>query len=460
MILMMKQNYYHICVPNENTVKVKKSNANLTRPEQVSGKFNGNKITSKIQDIFKNPANLKDEQIQKVGEVLFEALFDSELRKDFLDFYQEVVRTQKQILQIILEINEIALPEVVAYPWELICLPQKYNEGDIHFATDRKLSFFRCKYQLEEALKLPIKLNKREQLKIALVVSRPTTDSQLSNVEYQGVQQYLRILDRQQDKVKFLPVMDSLNLYEIVQRLEEDKPDIFHFIGHGKLREENGTDVGEIAFVNDAGEADWKDAKVFSQLFSGHTPKIVILQACETGKQSETNAFSSVAFRLMLQGIPVVVAMQYKVSNQTASSFVKEFYSQIIKGNSVDIAVQKARFKLAIENGYEKRDFAIPVIYMNALDGYLCSPQKDKVIDITSTNSRLKSLQNQKEKIESQIAELEELQNRCNQEIEGTTNADTRRQLRARIRNYSTEIDELYDEIDNIGKQIKNTLKL
>jgi hypothetical protein len=279
-------------------------------------------------------------------------------------------------------------------------------------------------------------------------------------VEYQGVQQYLRILDRQQDKVKFLPVMDSLNLYEIVQRLEEDKPDIFHFIGHGKLREENGTDVGEIAFVNDAGEADWKDAKVFSQLFSGHTPKIVILQACETGKQSETNAFSSVAFRLMLQGIPVVVAMQYKVSNQTASSFVKEFYSQIIKGNSVDIAVQKARFKLAIENGYEKRDFAIPVIYMNALDGYLCSPQKDKVIDITSTNSRLKSLQNQKEKIESQIAELEELQNRCNQEIEGTTNADTRRQLRARIRNYSTEIDELYDEIDNIGKQIKNTLKL
>ena len=374
----MSHNRYHICVPTTDLVKVKKWSTASTKPDILpDGKFNQDKITSKIQEIIKNPANLKDQQIQKVGEALFEALFDKDLRENFLSFYTEIVKKKKQILQVILEINETAMPEVVAYPWELMCLPEKYNQGDIHFATDRKLSFFRCRYQLNDEAKLSIKINQEEPLKIALVVSKPTSDPQLNNVEYQEISKYLKSLDNQENNVKFLPLMDSVNFSQIVETLEEDTPDIFHFIGHGQLIEKNGEDIGQIAFVNNTGKADWKDAKMFSQLFSGHIPKIVILQACETGKQSETNAFSSVASRLMLQGIPVVIAMQYKVSNQTATSFVTEFYSQIIKGDSVEVAVQKSRFKLAIDNGYEKRDFAIPVIYMNASDGCLFSEKSN-----------------------------------------------------------------------------------
>ncbi|WP_088243196.1 CHAT domain-containing protein [Calothrix rhizosoleniae] len=450
----MSQYSYHIIVPNENTVKIKKLTTQSTQIEQLTGKLSLDKITSNIQETIRNTANLKDEQIHKVGEALFEALFDSQLREDFLYFYTEVTKKQKQTLQVILEINEIAMPEVVAYPWELICLPQKYNQRDIHFATNRKLSFFRCRYQLEEEAKLSIKVNEGEQLKIALVVSKPTAEPRLSNVEYQEVQQYLRSLDSQYNQVKFLPVMDSLNSYNILERLEEDEPDIFHFIGHGQLIEENGEDIGQIAFVNDSGKADWKDAKMFSQLFNGHTPKIVILQACETGKQSETNAFSSVASRLMLQGIPVVIAMQYKVSNQIASTFVKEFYSQIIKGNSVDIAVQRARSRIVIENGFNQRDFAIPVIYMNASDGYLCITEIEQNPAIPN-NPRLKSLQNRKEQIKSQIVELEKLSNIYTQYIKAEYDGARRSRLNRQIDNYSQEIDELYDKLDNIEDKIK-----
>ncbi|NER04766.1 MAG: CHAT domain-containing protein, partial [Okeania sp. SIO3C4] len=347
----MNQYFYHIIVPNENTVRVRKLSPQLADKGRSTGKLNLAKINDKIREIIKVPTNLTGGKITKVGEALFEALFDSQLREDFLAYYQEVVKKQQQILAVILEINEVAMPEVVAYPWELMCLPQKYNQGEIYLATDRKLNFYRCRYQLEESEKLSININEGEKLKIALVVSKPTVDSQLSNVEYQEVQQYLKRVDSQQEQVEFLPVMDGLNFYDIVERLEANKPDIFHFIGHGQLVDKEGEDVGQVALVNEFGEADWKDARMFGQLFSGHTPKIVVLQACETGKQSETNAFSSVAFRLMLQGIPVVLAMQYKVSNQTAISFVKEFYAKIIEGNSVEMAVQKARFKLGVENG-------------------------------------------------------------------------------------------------------------
>ncbi len=461
-MMTMNQYFYHIIVPNENTVRVRKSTPQLADKEQLTGKLNLAKINDKIREIIKAPANLKCGQITKVGEALFEALFDGQLREDFLAYYQEIVKKKQQRLAVILEINEEAMPEVVAYPWELMCLPEKYKQGEIYFATERKLSFYRCRYQLEESAKLSIKINQGEQLKIALVVSKPAADSQLTNVEYQEVQQYLKRVDSQQEQVKFLPVMDSLDLYNIVERLEADKPDIFHFIGHGQLIEKEGEDVGQVAFVNEFGEADWKDARMFSQLFSGHTPKIVILQACETGRQSETNAFSSVASRLMLQGIPVVVAIQYKVSNQTAITFVKEFYSKVIEGNSVEMAVQKARFKLGTDNRYEQRDFAIPVVYMNALDGYLfmsevnpvSSVSNINIINSSSNNPKIKSLENRKQRIESQIAELEKLSNQCNQDIKAETNPARRTQLNTQIDNYSTEINELYDKVQQIEVQI------
>ncbi|MGK7893987.1 MAG: CHAT domain-containing protein [Xenococcus sp. (in: cyanobacteria)] len=369
----MKQYRYHICVSNENSVKVKKWIPGSTVPNESFGIFQKTKITDQIHEAFQNPVTLKNEQVQKVGEALFETLFDEQLRKDFLNFYQKVVRKLDQTLEVVLEINETALPEAVAYPWEMICLPQRYHQKDIHFATDPKLNFFRTRYNLEEEDKPSIQFEQGKKLKISLAIARPTADPLLRNVEYQTIQNYLSKLASQfQETIELLPVINPATPKKVSDRLREDKPDIFHFIGHGQLRKENAKEVGQIAFVSDLGEASWKKANYFGSLFDQHRPKIVILQACETGKQSELNAFTSVAYRLMLQGIPVIIAMQDKVYNQTVSAFIKEFYEEIIeKGNSVDLAVQQARYSIAIEHGYERRDFAIPVIYMNASDGEL-----------------------------------------------------------------------------------------
>ncbi|AFZ61269.1 hypothetical protein H6G54_11070 [Anabaena cylindrica FACHB-243] len=71
---------------------------------------------------------------------------------------------------------------------------------------------------------------------------------------------------------------------------------------------------------------------------------------------------------------------------------------------------------------------------------------------------RLKNLENRKEDIESQIAELQNLSNKCTQDIKAEPNAARRSQLNTQIDNYSTEIDELYEKLENIEKQI-NQLK-
>ena len=72
---------------------------------------------------------------------------------------------------------------------------------------------------------------------------------------------------------------------------------------------------------------------------------------------------------------------------------------------------------------------------------------------------RIQSLKEERERLELEIAQLESLRNKCHQDINGASDLDKRSQLRAKIKNYSTEINELYDDIDNIEEQI-NKLSL
>jgi hypothetical protein len=74
--------------------------------------------------------------------------------------------------------------------------------------------------------------------------------------------------------------------------------------------------------------------------------------------------------------IPVVVAMQYEVSNITASQFAYEFYERLAKGEPVDIAAQNGRRTIGLETQHRKRDFATPVISMRVQDGYLFKRQE------------------------------------------------------------------------------------
>lgn len=365
------ESIYQICVPNENLVRVTLWSPAFQVLNEATGRLRLDRLNQRVQDCLTDSSRLTGESIQRVGEALFECLFDNQLREDFWQTYREIVIQKQQRLQVSLEINETAMPELIAYPWELMRFPQRYQRGEILLATDPNLSLVRSRYNLTVDDKPAIQVTANESLKIALVVAIPTAYSQLSQVDYQEVQRFLTRLANQQDNLDVLPVINPATSRKVATQLSQNQPDIFHFIGHGKLISENDKDVGQVALVLDSGEPDWKTADFFSRLFTQHRPKIVILQACETGKQSETDGFSSVASRLVLQGIPVVIAMQYQVSNYTVSGFVNDFYGEIVKGNSVNAAVQQARFNITLDNGYEQLDFAIPVIYMNAVDGYL-----------------------------------------------------------------------------------------
>ncbi len=362
---------YRIRLANYGSVKVEKRDLNNQSLGDPEGKFGyANELRQTIDKLVieaQADALTDDEPVKALGEALFDALFDDVLRQDFVGFYQQVVATEDRILRIELDIDEASMPDVAALPWEFMRVPSKANLGVLWLGTTPKVVFSRRRAQWFPAK--PIQLAPNEKLRIALAVAAP---SDLGPVLYDKVEASLKTLAAEQsDKFELLPVLLKANA-ETVDSLLAKKPHIFHFIGHGRFNTENHTPKAEIAFVDDImGESDWVDSEFFAGLFNTFRPGVVLLHACEGGTLSASQAFVGVASRVVQQNIPVVVAMQYEVTNNTALRFALKFYQQLAVGDPVDMAAQYGRRAVALNTQYKRRDFATPVLFMRVADGHL-----------------------------------------------------------------------------------------
>jgi hypothetical protein len=362
---------YHIRIANSNNVQVQKLDPNDKDLGQPYGRF-GYKGKTRIRiqalHLAAHRGELADQEVQELGEKLFTALFDPVLRRDFFVLYEQVLH-ERALLRLELDVDERELPEVASLPWEFMCVPPGEDYGAVWLGTDPNLIFSRrrANWKIPE----PILLKEGECLRIALVVAAP---GRLSYVVYDKIWQGLQNLAREQkDRFELLDLVESATLLEIDKVLER-KPHIFHFIGHAELKKENQRDIAQIALVDEtsADDPDWIGAERFSGLFRRYRPGIVILQACEGGSLSASEAFVGVASYIVQQNIPVVVAMQYEVSNVTAQRFALEFYKRLAQNDPVDKAAQEGRRRISLApTGQNERDFATPVLFMRVKDGRL-----------------------------------------------------------------------------------------
>lgn len=305
--------------------------------------------------------------VRQLGEILFDTLFANEaLSEDFVRFYTEVVQQKKQFLRVELDIDEQMMPDLAALPWEFMCLPARFNQQEIWFGTDPYIVFSR--HRALWVPPLPIQLANDEPLKIALVVASP---SNLPRFNYQPVKDALNdLVSHQTESIRLLDVVEQADRTAINEVLEQE-PHILHFIGHGQLKRTE--QVGQIGLVDrETKKVDWIDGDNFSGLFAKHRPGIVVMQACEGATGNSSQAFASVASKIVQANIPVVLAMQYLVPIFIANQFTSRFYEQVAKGFPVDVAAQLGRRAITLEPPYyESRDFATPVIFMRGQDGYL-----------------------------------------------------------------------------------------
>jgi hypothetical protein len=153
------------------------------------------------------------------------------------------------------------------------------------------------------------------------------------------------------------------------------RPDIFHFIGHGKSGQlALSRDPDEVQADRDTSPKGTKvrehtlyNATDVTQLFANHMPRLVFLHACETAVGGSVESFSNLARELVKSGVPSVIAMQYEIKNEDAALFANTFYKEIAKGSYLDEAVCRGRAQLSEPKDNKKpfgdRRFGTPVVY-------------------------------------------------------------------------------------------------
>ena len=135
---------------------------------------------------------------------------------------------------------------------------------------------------------------------------------------------------------------------EIEAALEDFRPHVFHFIGHG------GTDPTEppqiYVYSEKAGFSDpWSAGRV-RKVFARHPPRAVVLNACLTA-HAPTQAVSLVdAFADA--GCVATVTMLGEILGSASEAFSERFYRELFRGSAVDVATTRARLSVqAIAGG-------------------------------------------------------------------------------------------------------------
>jgi WD40 repeat protein len=151
---------------------------------------------------------------------------------------------------------------------------------------------------------------------------------------------------------------------DLQRAMRQGRWHVFHFVGHGGF--DRTADEGIIALADDQGGTRLLHAGDLSLLLRDHASlRLVLLNACDTGRAGALDPFSSTAGALVRRGIPAVVAMQYEITDRAAIEFTRTFYGALADGFPIDVGVMEARraVKLAHRSSLE---WGTPVLYLRS----------------------------------------------------------------------------------------------
>jgi hypothetical protein len=304
----------------------------------------------------------EEQAVQDFGQSLFNAVFGDDVRSLY-DTTRREARSQGKGVRLKLRVRS---PQLAALPWEFLYDPRQnqYVCRSINTPIVRYLELLQPIQPL--TVKLPLRI-------LGMIVS-PADLPKLDVEREQG---------RVGQAIKSLQSRGLVELHWLVggtwrdlQRAMRSGPwHIFHFVGHGLF--DRNTQQGIVALADEYGDTHRLYASQLALLLADHDPmRLAILNACEGGRSGERDIFSSTASILVSQGLPAVVAMQYRITDRAAIEFAQAFYESLADSVPVDAAVVEARkaISVAVANTVE---WGTPVLYMRSVDGVLFNLKTD-----------------------------------------------------------------------------------
>ncbi|HEX9001316.1 MAG TPA: CHAT domain-containing protein [Blastocatellia bacterium] len=191
----------------------------------------------------------------------------------------------------------------------------------------RLFSSMRSNRLVIDLSKLPTKI------KVVFFASNPKDQSQLRlDEEIRLIEQKLRASDYR-DSVQLVSRW-AVRPDDLLQSLNEHKPHIVHFSGHG-------TDDGDIVFLDPEGNAKIVtiDAMVMLMRTMADNISVIIFNACFSERQAEA----------VTEHIDLAIGMNDSIGDEAARVFSAQFYSAIGFGRSVQEAFMQAKAALMLE---------------------------------------------------------------------------------------------------------------
>jgi hypothetical protein len=149
----------------------------------------------------------------------------------------------------------------------------------------------------------------------------------------------------------------------VLRDLKFDGPyQVLHFIGHGYF--DGKMQEGKIVFEDVKGNKVDYDAHRLS-LALHRDMQLVFLNACDTARGAPLDYLSNFAYKLAVSGIPAIVAMQLKITDDAAIQFARAFYESIADGDAVDEAVTKARHHIYVGTNASSLLWIAPLLYIS-----------------------------------------------------------------------------------------------
>jgi hypothetical protein len=326
------------------------------------------------------PEDLYERLFVVLGQALFDVLFQGDVRALVAE-YLEQVRLRKMRLRF--NLSFISGPDskwLASLPWEYMHTPM---DDSAITAGARFLSA-----QAELMLSRRLEGESRDlgdriaPIKVLLGCASPTApgddDDGLLRVHAQSMQQTLQALE--DDEFIDLEVLVDENppsadeappgyVWQatrdaFIARVTEVEPVLIHFIGHGRRCGRNG----QLAFSMSNGKPDWLGEDEFAAIAcTSASLRAVFLQACESALPDPYVGFSGVAQRLASEGIPAVVAMQYRIAAATADRFAASFYGALANDAPIDVAVAAGRrdMLMKVPEAWKQMSFGLPVLYLS-----------------------------------------------------------------------------------------------
>ncbi|MCF2533275.1 CHAT domain-containing WD40 repeat protein [Yinghuangia soli] len=292
--------------------------------------------------------------VNRLGRLLFDALVTSEGRSLLLASRRQAHHAHGRLRFVL----RILPPELARLPWEFM-----YDSADEEYVC-LTTPLIRHPQALPAARPLRVEA----PLRILCMSARPHDQRNLA-VDAEDAQLRRALADLEASGHVEVGWVRGQTWRDLRDALHQGPWHVFHFIGHGSF--DRSAQQGALALADENGGTRYLGADQLATLLAQHpSVRLVVLNACETGRAAALNASSSVAGSLMRKGLSAVLAMQYPISDDAAVECSRTFYESLARDLPVDLAVTEARQAIWMSHP-GSLEWGTPVLYMRSPDRHV-----------------------------------------------------------------------------------------